>query len=78
MTMRHCSSFFYPQHAIHALLHPPQLLIIRLSRFVATRRSYRKHTGLVRWGSTVNVPFFRGLHTARAGDRISNFGCGMS
>ena len=49
---------WHHQHAIHALLHPPQLLIIRLSRFVATRRSYRKHTGQVRWGSTVNVPFF--------------------
>ena len=49
---------WHHQHTIHALLQPPQLLIIRLSRFVATRRSYRKHTGLVSWGLTINVPLF--------------------
>ena len=48
---------WHHQHTIQALLLPPPLHILRLSRFLATRRSFRKHVGRVSWGRVVWVPF---------------------
>ena len=49
---------WHHQHTIHALTHPPPVLVLRLSRFLDTRRGVRKHTGLVSWGPTIHVPHF--------------------
>ena len=49
---------WHHQHTIHALIQSPPVLVLRLSRFLDTRRGVRKHTGLVSWDSTIHVPSF--------------------
>ena len=57
-TLQQLVNSWHYQHTIQALLQPPPLLILRLSRFVATRRSFRKHTGRVSWSTTLQIPCF--------------------
>ena len=48
------------QHTLQALVlpPPPPILVLRLSRFLATRRGFRKHTGSISWRASVYVPVF--------------------
>ena len=49
---------WHAQHTIQALVIPPPILILRLSRFLATRRGFRKHTGCISWRASVHIPVF--------------------